>query len=501
MSSIHKAIVLTALPVEYRAVRAHLAHPQEETHPQGTIYERGRFLSTAQTWEIAIVEIGQGNPTAAAEAERAIRFFEPYVILFVGVAGGLKDMAPGDVVAASQVYGYEFGKDEAAFKPRPRLGSSTYRIVQRARAESRKGNWLRRIQEPSSTRPRAFVGPIAAGAKVVASTRSATYEFIRECYGDALAVEMEGYGFLEAAHANPALEALVVRGVSDLVDGKSESDAQGFQEIAARNASAFAFEILANFQLPNEISDKKRNLGNDSSNALSQEPPEAAEFKRSPRIEELLKGLGPGDWNNARNAAFEILEATDEFGQNELFNSLLDYQDYPYDENLRWGALLTIECFAELAPSVVDHKLLSRMANHADFSIRSTAASICMGFAQIAPDRVPMDILLRLARHDEDWYVMAPAFAALKSLARQRPAALHVFFRRLRSPDPVAREYAAHALADIADKEPEILDPEELKQELLRLKRIGDRTAAEMISKALPKIEQADRQNLYKYGL
>ena len=36
-----KAIVLTALRVEYEAVRAHLINLEEEVHPQGTIYERG----------------------------------------------------------------------------------------------------------------------------------------------------------------------------------------------------------------------------------------------------------------------------------------------------------------------------------------------------------------------------------------------------------------------------------------------------------------------------
>lgn len=101
MTSNQKAIILTALSVEYLAVRAHLTDLQEETLPKGTIYERGSFVSTARTWEIAIVEIGQGNPAAAVKPERAIQFFEPHVILFVGVAGGVKDVALGDVVAAA----------------------------------------------------------------------------------------------------------------------------------------------------------------------------------------------------------------------------------------------------------------------------------------------------------------------------------------------------------------------------------------------------------------
>jgi nucleoside phosphorylase len=75
------AVILTALPVEYLAVRAHLQALREEVHAQGTIYERGTF-GTAE-WEVGIVEVGAGNVGAALEAERAIAHFKPDVILGV----------------------------------------------------------------------------------------------------------------------------------------------------------------------------------------------------------------------------------------------------------------------------------------------------------------------------------------------------------------------------------------------------------------------------------
>ena len=239
------AVILTAIPVEYMAVRDRLANWREEMHPQGTIYERGKFFANGNWWEVGIVDVGSGNAGAGVEAERAIAYFNPSVILFVGVAGGIKDVAIGDVVAATKVYSYESGKAKQKFEPRPDVGLSTYNLIQRARAESKKSEWLERLTPAPESTPRVFVAPIAAGEKVIASSKSDVFKFIQLNYGDAVAVEMEGRGLLQAAHANHQVSALVICGISNLIDGKSEADAGGSQEMAARNASEFAFEVLA----------------------------------------------------------------------------------------------------------------------------------------------------------------------------------------------------------------------------------------------------------------
>lgn len=244
---IPRAVILTAIPVEYKAVRAHLSNLKEEKHDGGTIYERGKFSANGQVWEVLIAETGAGNSLTAANVERAINFFEPSVVLFVGVAGGIKDVALGDVVTATKVYGYEFGKAKQQFESRGNVGLPAYTLIERAKAEAKKDDWLKRITPPTSLKPQVLVKPIAAGEKVIASTESETYKFITEKCSDAVAVEMEGRGFLEATYTNPQVLALIVRGISDLIDAKSKTDAAGYQEIAARHASAFAFEILAKF--------------------------------------------------------------------------------------------------------------------------------------------------------------------------------------------------------------------------------------------------------------
>jgi nucleoside phosphorylase len=246
------AVIITALELEANAVKEHLAEVVEEVHERGTIYFVGRF-DGAVAWRVAVVIVGQGNATAAAEVERAVAHFNPRILLLVGIAGALKDLDLGDVVAADKVYGYERGKAAEEFLPRPTIGLSTYPAIQRARAEASTNEWRKRIKPTEPERqPNAVVAPIAAGEKVVASMDSPEYRSLRTLTSDAVAVEMEGAGFLSGAHLNLGVNALVVRGISDRIEGKAAADATGSQPRAARHAAAFAFQCLANFVRPRD---------------------------------------------------------------------------------------------------------------------------------------------------------------------------------------------------------------------------------------------------------
>src|SRR5215469_6062502 len=99
-----RAVILTALREEHEAIRKHLVKLRENTHAQGTVYQIGEFsASSGLIWDVCLAEIGSGNPSAAQETERAIAFFKPQVAMFVGVAGGLRDVSIGDVVVATKV--------------------------------------------------------------------------------------------------------------------------------------------------------------------------------------------------------------------------------------------------------------------------------------------------------------------------------------------------------------------------------------------------------------
>jgi nucleoside phosphorylase len=236
------AIILTALDGETRAVLRHLPDWHEEV-VEGTVFYCGRF----EDWNIAVAEIGPGNPAAAAIGERAIRHFGPRVALFVGIAGGVKDVEIGDVVIATKVHGYESGKESAqGFEPRGDAFRTAHEIEQRARALDKRGRWRNRLDKNiDHAGAKLLVAPIAAGEKVVASSENTTARLLKKLYGDAVAVEMEGRGFLQAVYQNAPVQGGVIRGISDLLDGKSKAEKAGSQERAADIASAVAFEILA----------------------------------------------------------------------------------------------------------------------------------------------------------------------------------------------------------------------------------------------------------------
>jgi len=250
-----RAVILTSHPDDYQSIRAHLAEFAEETHPQGTVYELGQFSSNGQTWEVAIAEVNAGNSDAALETERAIAHWQPSVVLSVGVAVGLKDVNAGDVVAAIEVYGYEAGKVTASnFLPRPKLGLASYVLEQRAKAEAKRDNWLKRIQaDESNWTPKVVVGAIAAGEKDIISSQSEICQLLQSNYGDALAVDLTGYGVLKAVHANAGTNALIIRGITHLIDQDVTIDPTKARIVAAQHASAFAFEILAKLEAGSSI--------------------------------------------------------------------------------------------------------------------------------------------------------------------------------------------------------------------------------------------------------
>lgn len=233
------AVVLTALAVEFREVVALLQGATVQRHASGTRYHVGHVEGDHLQWTVAVAEIGEGNTAAAVEATRAIEFFKPSIVLFVGVAGSLKpDVAHGAVVVANKVYRYHSGKAAEDFLSRPMAFPTWHGLEQLVRVV-RQQRWT--AVDPQ---PLVELKPIAAGEVVVASKDSETFKLLHERCNDAVAVDMESAGIYEAAWRGGGLAALAVRGVSDMVADKEPNADANWQPVASKHAAEFAFALL-----------------------------------------------------------------------------------------------------------------------------------------------------------------------------------------------------------------------------------------------------------------
>ena len=245
------ALIVTALQLERAAVRRHLADVIV-LREDGVVADTGQFAAGTTDLTVLVIETGPGNVSAALAVGQAVAAWRPSLVIMCGVAGGLKDVTIGDVVAASKVYWVEGGKEGPGVRPRPDQAPVSAEMVQLARTVAGGRNWISRAAgtgggdwAAAGQSPAALVGPIAAGERVLADRAARTTQLIAESYGDSLCVAMEDFGALRAAAAGGVSQTLAVRGISDLLRDKAATDASGAQPLAAANAAAFVFEVLA----------------------------------------------------------------------------------------------------------------------------------------------------------------------------------------------------------------------------------------------------------------
>lgn len=245
MSSFRKIVFLTTRPVEFTAVTAYLTHLVEKVTLEGTVYEVGYYQARrGYIWEVIVIEAGRGNINAVLETHRAIKEFSPSYLFSVGVAGGIKEVALGDVVVASMARSYDSLKVEEGAITKPYLEYSSPALVTLATKIAKSNQWLQKIIEPQGSL-KVSVGPIVSGERMVASPELTG--------GEAVAMDQGGIGFLQGIADTSKVQGIVIRGISELLRVNPEKK---WQPIAAQNAATFAFAILD--ELPSPGSSPKR---------------------------------------------------------------------------------------------------------------------------------------------------------------------------------------------------------------------------------------------------
>lgn len=220
-------------------------------------------------------------------------------------------------------------------------------------------------------------------------------------------------------------------------------------------------------------------------------------------VAELIRNLELGDHDEATRRAYallrtegraSVLATVDEFRQ--FFGRTNDEENHL---TLLAGSVL--EALHRLDPSLISAELIEELAASDDFSVRSSAAILLWDRAEVAPGEVPLGVLGRLALPaDEDWYVQAPAMAAVKLLLLKRRPARAIFDSLAVSGDPVDRFAVAEALLDVARVDP-IAAPRDLAE---RLAMDPDEEVASKGKEALaaiPKRDENEHDPLSPFGL
>ncbi|PQA79616.1 hypothetical protein C5F52_29375 [Limnohabitans sp. TS-CS-82] len=254
-----RALVVTTVVSESRSVKAFLTDPAVVVGEKGAYYEYGRFSEPAGDWLIVHAITSQGNTDASLVVSKAHQEFGSFhAQMFVGVAGSLKaDIPIGSVVVGDYVYnGHSAKVEDTETLVRPHSLVPARELLTASQGIIYSNEWIDLIRAPAGMAlpnradypcdfpPLATIKGIVSGEEVVAGGKSPRFALLRSHFNDCGAVEMEGWGAMNAAH-HENTPAIVVRGISDMCAGKDHASDKLHQPIAAAHAAAFAFSILS----------------------------------------------------------------------------------------------------------------------------------------------------------------------------------------------------------------------------------------------------------------
>jgi len=172
-------------------------------------------------------------------------------------------------------------------------------------------------------------------------------------------------------------------------------------------------------------------------------------------VDALLAAPQPGDQDEACARIYPLLRDRSEDRRrwiaSELYREVLD----PKKDSRALAAAALLEAVAALDPALVSPEMVETLAGHARYQARACAANLLRDRAAVAPLDVPVEVLGRLALPStEDWFVWAPAMAAVQELALHRREAYAIFSSLAASDDARDRFAVAAALLGLAGVRP-----------------------------------------------
>jgi hypothetical protein len=216
----------------------------------------------------------------------------------------------------------------------------------------------------------------------------------------------------------------------------------------------------------------------------------------------LCDGLRPDDRGEATRRAYRLLTGGGECDGRRMARALHhQVLEGPGRAGQLAGAAL-LRAMARLQASLISVGMIEMLAAGADYPARSCAAHLLRDRAAVAPLDVPLPILGRLAMPSaEDWYVWAPAMAAVKELVLSRRDAYAILDSLCASAEPRDRHAVAQALLDVAAVKPAAVAADLAERLLTDPDPLVARQAQDVLT-AIEHVSDADRAACYaRFGL
>jgi len=260
----HRVLIVPALVSEAKAILSFFEDVGVKSTPSGLTYTTGKrkvFYPELKhkphaNWIYLIAPPTEaGNLQASRVVSQLIPECKPNLVALIGCAGGF----PGkidqyDVVVATHVHYIANTKISSRIEVRPLQEWCSRIFVDHCKNVQLLDAWHQYLVPDAPNAPISVLfEPIVSGETVLANSNCEYYRAATEASPKAVAIEMEGYGFLSACRDNN-VDAVIIRGISDTLDDKQQpSDAEcctsspGFDKAqykATRHAAALFFATL-----------------------------------------------------------------------------------------------------------------------------------------------------------------------------------------------------------------------------------------------------------------
>ncbi|MEH7538296.1 hypothetical protein V7167_29805, partial [Bacillus toyonensis] len=254
--------IITAVPVEYQALKKQLQHCEEhKVKGDNTFYIKGKINDSCDKSIVIATQHQMGMVAAAVLATKIIRNFKPRYLAMVGIAAGIRGQGNyGDIILPTEIWEYTSGKIAASqlkddtpqekgysFAPEPKylaISSKVKEILNKDYSDvliKIKDEWQ---GDSPKTVPALIRGPMACGS-IVVQNEKVIQEFIIPHNRKIKGVDMESYGVLYAVENTyePKPEVIICKSICDFGDELKGDD---FQEYAAFTSAQFLLHLINN---------------------------------------------------------------------------------------------------------------------------------------------------------------------------------------------------------------------------------------------------------------